>query len=436
MTDRSTISIPRALLSHYGRVNTHEAQEVLFGPSANIGHAALSHALRSSASDPATPRALCVSLPFCPVRCLNCENDAIITHDGSRIDRYLDGIEQEATLLTETLGFRPRLQQLHLAGGSPNYLQDRQLVRLMAILDDHFIITEDTEHSLDANPKSTSPSQLALLKALGFDRISLSIRDMDPRVQLAIGRTLSFDMIQDVFNSARDVGFRTIDTDILYGLPCQTEDGIQSTIDHIRQLSPDRIACFAFSRRAAASLSHQSALDHCTMPSLADKLAIFNSIVEGLSDDYEWIGLDSFAKPDDELAIAQREKRLHKSWVGYSHLPNVETHGLGTSAVTDLDDICVQNATQLASWAEALSNDEFPVRGGTLLGNNHRAQRDAIRALMCNMELHDYSALFDDDEWMEETWDKLAEQGLLTIDSGVMRISEEGRFVLPQILSS
>lgn len=435
MTSQNAPSIPRALLSHYGRVNTRNADEVLFGDSSDVGHQALSHALRSSSSDRTSPRALNVNLPFCPVRCLNCENDAIITHDGSKIDRYLDDIELEATLLTDTLGFRPRLQQLHLAGGSPNYLQDRQLVRLMAILEDHFIIDEGTEQSLDANPKRTSPSQLTLLKALGFDQITLSVRDMDPSVQLAIGRTMSFEMIHDVFDSARDAGFETIGTDVLYGLPCQTPEGMQRTIEKLQQLSPDRIACFAFSRRAATSLSHQSALDHCTMPSLADKLAIFNAIVEGLSDDYDWIGLDSFAKTGDQLAIAQREKRLFKSWMGYSHLPSAEVHGLGTSAISDLDTICVQNATKLSDWSEALDNDSFPVRGGTLLGDNDRMQRDAIRALMCNMELRDYSALFDDDAWKEETLSTLAEQGLLTIDAGVMRISEQGRFALPHMLA-
>jgi oxygen-independent coproporphyrinogen-3 oxidase len=433
MALNSEKNIPRALLNHYGRIGMHAAKPVLFDGPGTIGHQAFGEALQR-APDPDTRRALHINLPFCPVRCLNCENDSIITHDGRKIDRYIDGIEREAELLIATLGFRPRLQQIHLGGGSPNYLVDRQLVRLMGIVDEHFVIDDETEQSLDANPKRTSPSQLNLLRGLGFDRISLSIRDLDPSVQLAIGRTLSVDMIRDVFDNARDAGFKTIETDVMYGLPCQTTEGINRTLDALMALSPDRIACFAFSRKAAER-AHQSALDHCTMPSIADKLAIFNSIVRGLAGEYAWIGLDSFAKHDDELTVAQTEKRLFKSWTGYSHLPNAQAHGLGVGAISDLDDICVQNHADVGQWSDALDQEEFPIRGGTALGDHHRAQRDAIRALMCNMELHDYAALFDDSQWPEGTWKNYAQEGIVTIDDGVMRVTDEGRFMLPQILT-
>jgi oxygen-independent coproporphyrinogen-3 oxidase len=433
MTLNSEQGVPRALLRHYCRIGTHTAPPALFDATGTIGHQAFRQALRSE-PDADARRALHISLPFCPVRCLNCENDSIITHDGRKIDRYIDDIEREAELLVETLGFRPRLQQLHLGGGSPNYLVDRQLVRLMGIVDEHFVVDDETEQSLDANPKRTSLSQLNLLRGLGFDRISLSIRDLDPSVQLAIGRTLSVDMIRDVFDNARDAGFRTVGTDIMYGLPCQTTDGINRTLDALLALSPDRIACYAFSRKAAAR-AHQSALDHCTMPSIADKLAIFNSIVEGLAGEYAWIGLDSFAKHQDELSVAQAEKRLFKSWIGYSPLPNAQAHGLGVGAISDLDEICVQNHADVGQWSDALSHDEFPIRSGTPLGHHHRAQRDAIRALMCNMELHDYAALFDDSQWPEGTWKNYAQEGIVTIDDGVMRVTNEGRFMLPQLLA-
>jgi len=433
MATNGDFEIARALLDHYGRIGTPAAQPVLFNNAGAVGHQIFGQALRQD-PDPHAPRALHISLPFCPVRCLNCENDSIITHDGRKIDRYIDSIEREAELLVGTLGFRPRLQQIHLAGGSPNYLVDRQLVRLMGIVDEHFVVDEETEQSLDANPKRTSPSQLNLLRGLGFDRITLSIRDLDPSVQLAIGRTLSIEMIRDVFDNARDAGFETVGTDIMYGLPCQTTDGIRQTVDALMALSPDRIACFAFSRKAA-SRAHQSALDHCTMPSIADKLAIFNSIVEGLAGEYSWIGLDSFAKHGDELARAQADGRLFKSWVGYSHLPGAQAHGLGIGAISDLDEICVQNHTDVDQWSDALVQGEFPIRGGTALSHHHRAQRDAIRSLMCNMELEDYSVLFDDNHWPEGTWKRYAQEGIVTIDEGMMRVTEEGRFILPQLLA-
>lgn len=435
MSMSSAISVQRALLSRYGQASTHDAEAVLFASSNGIGHSAFSNALREGRSRRENPRSLHIGLPFCPVRCLNCDNNAVITHDPRQIDRYIDSLEDEVHLLRDTLGFKPRLQDLHLSGGSPNYLDDRQLVRLMAILDDNFVIDQDTVQSLDANPKRTSQNQLTLLHGLGFDQISFGVRDLDPTVQLAIGRTVSVEMIRGIFDDAREIGFKTIGTDLLYGLPCQTSEGISRTIDDLRKLSPDRIDCYAFSRRAD-SRAHQSALDHCTMPSLADKMALFNTVVEGLSEDYTWIGLDSFAKHDDALTLAQAEGRLYKAWTGYTHLPTVETHGLGTSAVSDLDDICVQNHTGLDAWQNAVDASEFPVRGGTLFDSRQRAQRDAIRTLMCNMELHDFASLFDDEQWADGSLEKFTSEGVVEIDDGVMRITDEGRYILPHMLAS
>lgn len=435
MASSSDISVPRALLSHYSRIGTTRAERTLFDRNNGVGPSDFAHALIFEGGRPELPRSLHINLPFCPVRCLNCDNDSVITHDATKIDRYIDGLEREIGLLVGAAGFKPQLQELHLGGGSPNYLNDRQLVRLMAMLEDHFRIDEDTDLSLDANPRRSSPSQLTLLKGLGFDRISFGIRDLDPRVQLAIGRTTSFDMIRDVFETARDIGFRSIGTDIHYGLPCQTTDGVKRTVNDLLALSPDRIACFAFTRHAAAR-AHQSALDHCAIPSLADKMVLFNTIVEGLVGEYDWVGLDCFARPDDELARAQAEGRLYKSWTGYSHLPTTEVYGLGTSAITDLEEICVQNHINLGRWTDAVDADEFPIRGGIRLEASHRAQRDAIRTLMCNMELSDYASLFQNAEDKEHTWEICAREGLVSISGNRMRVTDQGRYVLPHLLAN
>lgn len=435
MVTSSDISIPQALLSHYSRIGAARADKVLFDPGNGVGPSDFADALTVDRGNPEQRRTLHINLPFCPVRCLNCDNDSFITHDACKIDRYLDGLENEIGLLVQTIGFKPRLQELHLGGGSPNYLNDRQLVRLMAMLDEHFRIDDDTNTSLDANPKRSSPSQLALLKGLGFDRITFGLRDLDPSVQLAIGRTTSMDMIRDVFDTARDVGFRSIGTDIHYGLPCQTVDGIKRTVDNLLALSPDRIACFAFTRHAAAR-AHQSALDHCAIPSLADKMVLFNTVVEGLVSDYDWIGLDCFARHDDELAQAQAEGRLYRSWIGYSHLPTTELYGLGTSSISDLEDICVQNHTDLERWTDSVGSDVFPVRGGLRLSSTHRAQRDAIRTLMCNKGLSDYTSLFENAEDKENTWEVYAREGLVSISGDRMWVTDEGRYILPHLLAS
>ena len=434
MAHNRGIGIPDALISHYGHTVNGKAPGALFSPGDGLGADDLLDALQRSAGDPRRSRALVISLPFCPVRCLNCDNDAVITHDRRRIDQYLGRMAREMKMLVDAVGYRPRLQQLHQAGGSPNYLDELQLAALMSVVQEHFLIDDATDMSLDANPKRTSATQLQLLRGLGFDRISFGIRELDAAVQLAIGRTSSPEMVRDVFETARDAGFTTIGTDIVYGLPCQTSDGIRRTLDVLLSLAPDRIACYPFSRHAASRV-HQSALAHCMMPSLADKMALFNDVVEALSDDYEWIGIDSFALPDDDLSRAQAENRLHRSWLGYSHLPNAETHGMGTSAITDLDNICVQNHTTIEHWSEAIDDNRFAVRGGTRLDPDQRAQRDAVRALMCNQTLTGISALFRDSEVAAAQWDAFEREGLVTITGDSLRMTEAGRYALPHLLT-
>ncbi|MDJ0738577.1 MAG: radical SAM protein [Gammaproteobacteria bacterium] len=433
MSTTGSTGIPRTLLSHFAYTGTAHTEETLFGSDNPMDPQTFADALARSGLRTDAPRALYVHLPFCPVRCLNCEQNAVITHDAAKIDRYLAGLEQEARMTLHTLGYRPRLQRLHLGGGSPNYLNERQLVGLMAIIDEHFIIDDETDASLDANPRRCSPSQLALLRGLGFDRIYFGLRELDPAVQLAIGRTTSIAMLRDVFDTARDVGFATLGTDVQYGLPCQTGDGVKRTIDSLLSLSPDRITCSAFTRRTA-NQAHQNALDHCTLPSLADKMVLFNTIVKGLADAYAWIGLDNFAKHGDELTLAQQEHRLHKSWLGYSSLPSGDVLGLGTNAISDLDEICVQNHVDVRPWQQSVDAGQFPVRGGFRLTSRQRTQRDAIRALLCNLELHDYSDLFaDDDE--ESTWNGYADQGLVAITQDTLRVTDEGRYFLPHLLA-
>ncbi len=435
MPANSNLDVPNALISRYSHIGSGDVNDALFCPQNGVDQKQYRKALSESDDAANTPGSLYVHLPFCPVRCLNCDNNAVITHDTAPVDRYLDTLEHELHLVTDTTGTARPLQQLHLGGGSPNYLNDRQLVRLMAIVDEHFCIDDDTELSMDANPRRSSPSQLALLRSLGFERVFFGIRELDPQVQLAIGRTTSPDMVRDVFETAREAGFRTIGVDVMYGLPCQTEDGLKRTLDNLLALSPDRIACVSFTRKAAQRV-HQTAIDRCAVPSLADKLVLFNALVQGLTGDYDWIGLDNFAKPDDELAKAQAEHRLHRSWLGYSHLPPTDLFGIGTNAISDFKDLCVQNHLTLEPWHESVGEGAFPIRGGIRLSTEQRQQRDAIRELMCNMELKDYSALMDRDESVEATWTGYAEDGLLSITSESMRLTHEGRYLLPHLLAS
>eukprot|EP00579_Thalassiosira_antarctica_P024236 CAMPEP_0201984746 /NCGR_PEP_ID=MMETSP0904-20121228/84544_1 /ASSEMBLY_ACC=CAM_ASM_000553 /TAXON_ID=420261 /ORGANISM="Thalassiosira antarctica, Strain CCMP982" /LENGTH=288 /DNA_ID=CAMNT_0048538209 /DNA_START=76 /DNA_END=939 /DNA_ORIENTATION=- len=220
-----------------------------------------------------------VHLPFCPSRCLTCDHQTSVSHDHKEIDRYLDTLEIEIQLVTDHLGRGRHLQQLHLGGGTPNYLSEVQLVRLVDMLDKYFSIDAQTESSLDANAQRASMSQLSLLHGLGFRTLNIELRDLDPTVQKALGRHQSVSVVRDVFDNARQVGFDTVSTDLVYGLPMQSVASVQRTLDSLLELNPDRISCFTYSRRANL-FQHQRAIDAQQMPSVADKVAIFSRIVD------------------------------------------------------------------------------------------------------------------------------------------------------------
>jgi oxygen-independent coproporphyrinogen-3 oxidase len=432
MTPRQTADLPRVIIGRYSQIGSATRNDCVFGQRTEVSAEHYREALVASASKPGR-KALYVHLPFCPVRCLDCNSNTVVTHNRKHIDDYLDHLSRELDLLTRATGPRIELQQLHLGGGSPNYLSESQLLRLMGMIDDAFVRDEQTFGSLSANPRRTSPSQLALLTALGFDSISFGLRDLDLSVQAALGRRTSFSTLADVFQLARDTGFATVGTDILYGVPCQTTDGIRRTVDRLLELSPDHIACNAFNRHANER-PHQSAIDQCRVPSLADKLAQFNCIVQLLSHDYEWIGLDNFAKPGHVLAEAQAENRLSKNWIGYSHMPATDLYGIGTNAISDVEGICVQNQLEIDPWQSALLQNELPIRGGLSLTDEDRRYRHEIQHLVCNGELGDDAQLFDHLEDPSSSWSHFVRDGLLTVTSDKVRLSDQGRFLLPHLL--
>jgi oxygen-independent coproporphyrinogen-3 oxidase len=370
-----------------------------------------------------------VRLPFCPSRCLNCDHHTTVTHNGDAIDEYIVGLEREVSLVTDRIGRGLSLTQLHLGGGTPNYLSDTQLVQLMDVLDRHFHIGSDTDASLEANPKRCSSSQLALLAGLGFRMIDLQIRDLDQDVQLAIGRAHSLPVLQDVIDCARSEGFRTIGMDLVYGLPMQSVDSVRTTAQRMVDLAPDRIACQTFSRRPEV-FKHQRALDPEGQPSLADKVAMFNVASETLMDNgYEWIGLDCFARDEDPLAKAKASGQLFRNWVGYTTSSCGNLLGFGADAVSQLDEANIQNQVHLGAWREALDRGELPVCTGERLSAAEQRDQRALNTLLCNLELHDYDALLDGDSRM---LDELARQGFVTISDDKVEVTEYGRFALHQ----
>ncbi|WP_439106997.1 radical SAM protein [Congregibacter sp.] len=373
-----------------------------------------------------------IHLPFCPSRCLSCDHQTTVSHDHKQIDRYLDKLEVEVELVTEHLGKGRRLQQLHLGGGTPNYLSEVQLVRLVDILDKHFTIDAQTESSLEANAQRASVAQLSLLHGLGFRTLNLELRDLDPTVQQALGRHQSLPVIRDVVDNARQIGFETIATDLVYGLPMQSAASVQRTVDELLALAPDRISCYTYSRRANL-FQHQRAIDSAQLPSIADKVAIFSRIVDKFcGSDYEWIGLDCFAREQDSISEAHRNGTLHRNWIGYTAQSGRGVIGFGSSSMTDLSSICVQNHANIDQWSESIERGELPMSAAARLSPNVRARRHALSDLMCNLHLNDDQHTLLDPNQEYPAIKALTEEGLIEVEGNRLTMTEAGRYTLHQ----
>ena len=427
--NNSVVGAAAQLITSTAGQRKQPAAEPSFSGASAVGSADYAEALSRQPRHTAVPAAVYLHLPFCPSRCLSCDHNTSVNHDPATIDRYLDALERELSMVTALSGIRRPVAQLHVGGGTPNYLSERQLVRLASLVDTHFALQPDAEVSLEANPARATPGQLELLAGLGFKTIHFELRDLNPVVQRSIGRAHSGAMIRDVFANAREAGLRTIAMDLLYGLPGQSQATIRQTVAEALALQPDRVACYAFSRRAE-SFQHQRAIDPDSMPSLGDKLALFNAIAEGFeSAGYVWVGLDSFVRPGDPLALAQSESRLRRNWIGYTQHETRDLFGFGSSAISELDGLCVQNHVDIARWQASLSDGEFPVRGGVRLDARQQRRRDAMTQLMCNMSLRDYAALQDIPEGPGSLAD-YERNGLVRVNGDAVSITPEGRFVL------
>lgn len=373
-----------------------------------------------------------VHIPFCPVRCLNCECNVTVTHDSAAIDRYLDALQTEVSLVVERIGSNRQVNRLHIGGGSPNYLSDSQLVRLVSILEQSFGLDASTTLSLVANARHTSSSQLSLLRGLGFTRINFPTRDVDPEVQLAIGRVQSFDMLREVFDSARHAGFESVGTDISYGLPKQSTQTMRRSVKLLKLLAPDQISCKPFTRMIDA-FPHQLAIADSQAPSLADKLALLNVVVEELtSDEYAWIGLDFFTRREDPLHQAQLEQKLRRNWLGYTLDETNNVLGFGTHSVSEVGSVCVQNHFGVRSWHESLAANRLPIRSGIRMTSTDKRYRHALTNLMCNLESADCEALLELEDDSGRI-DHYHDRGLVEIEGDRIAITPQGRMLLPQL---
>ncbi|MEL0153641.1 MAG: radical SAM protein, partial [Halieaceae bacterium] len=349
-----------------------------------MAHLTLANAISNSK---AKASGLYVHIPFCPSRCLSCDHLALVEHDSAVIDNYLEVLTSEMALMAQASHVPIRLNRLHIGGGSPNYLEDIQLATLMAGIHSAFEITSDAEISMEVNPRRTSRAQFELLQGLGIRNLNLEVRDVDSKVQNELGRTQSFSLLEDVYGMARDMNFDSVTMDFLFGLPGQTSSSVKDSVAMIAELGPDVLLCQQYTRRPH-QFPHQAAIDESAMPSLAEKLAIFNSVVVGLENrGYEWIGLNAFVKQGHPLASAQQNRTLEYNTLGYSAVKSEQTLGAGIGAVSEIDDVVAQNYVDLDAWKIAVKQGHLATQVLVETSEFELARRSVMRRLMCNVSV-------------------------------------------------
>lgn len=334
-------------------------------------------------SRPQAPLSLYVHIPFCESICYYCACNKVITKHHERSADYLDALETELGLVAESLGTGRPVSQLHFGGGSPTFLSDDELTRVMASLGGVFRLTPDSEVSIEVDPRTVTPARLAHFRGLGFNRLSFGVQDFDPDVQKAVHRDQSFDLVQALMRSARDLGFGSINADLIYGLPKQTPQSFARTVRQMGDLRPDRIALYAYAHLPERFKPQRRILE-ADLPTPAQRVAMLGGAIDGfLSRDYCYIGMDHFALPTDSLAEARREARLHRNFQGYSTQPDCDLVALGVSAIGHVGAAYYQNAKTLPEYYESLAQRRLPVVRGHASSADDLVRRYVIMALMC-----------------------------------------------------
>ncbi|MDX1644953.1 MAG: oxygen-independent coproporphyrinogen III oxidase [Thermoanaerobaculia bacterium] len=336
-------------------------------------------------ADSDAPLSLYVHIPFCRKHCDFCACHVIATPHRTVAEQYLDYLEREIAIVAGRLPHRRDLIQIHWGGGTPTYLSSAEVERLYRALERHFDVLEGAEIGIEVDPRVTTREHLLSLAELGFNRLSMGVQDPDDEVQQAIGRGQTWSETVELIESAREIGFSEgINCDLVYGLPRQRQESWEESLDDVIELRPDRLAVYSFAFVPWMKFN-QKRLTTDDFPSPKEKLELYLAALNRfLAAGYEPIGMDHFALPDDELAVAARQGRLERNFMGYTVKPVSTMIGLGVSAIGDLEGAYFQNEKKLSTYYAALDRDRLPIERGRLLDDDDLLRRDVIMQIMCN----------------------------------------------------
>jgi oxygen-independent coproporphyrinogen-3 oxidase len=333
------------------------------------------------------PLSLYFHIPFCNTICYYCACNKIITKDHGRSAKYLKYLAKEIAMQAAALDGGHQVTQLHLGGGTPTFLSHDEMRQLLASVREHFTLVPNGEYSIEVDPRKVDFATVELLAELGFNRMSVGVQDFAEDVQKAVNRIQSFDETQLVIDAARANGFKSISLDLIYGLPKQNVISFNRTLEQVLEISPDRISLYSYAHLPGL-FKPQRRISVNDMPSADAKLQLLQLGIRRLTEaGYVYIGMDHFAKPDDELTVAQRQGRLHRNFQGYSTHAECDMLSFGVSAIAKIGPIYAQNVKTLDEYYDALDRDELPVLRGIELTADDLLRRAVIQALMCHFEL-------------------------------------------------
>ncbi len=404
----------------------------------NFSHDARAHAGRlGERTASAGPLSIYIHIPFCDTICYYCACNKIITKDYARADAYVDTLLREMAMKAALVKGSREVAQLHLGGGTPTFLNDAQMARLIEGLRSHFRLSDSAQCSIEMDPRGVSAARIAHLGSLGFNRISVGVQDFDPVVQRAVNRIQSVEETEIVLNAARDNGFVSTGIDLIYGLPGQTPDSFDATLATLVRLAPDRVAIYHYAHLPKQFMP-QRRIDETMLPGLEVRPQLLRLAIDRLHEaGYVHVGMDHFARPDDELAKAQRHGRLQRNFQGYSTHAGCDLVGLGVSAISRVGASFAQNHRTMESWTQAIDDGQLPVMRGLDMTPDDSVRSAVIGALMCHFELSieaiesayaiDFRKYFAP-ELQELT--ELEEAGLLTLEPDWIVITPRGRLLV------
>jgi oxygen-independent coproporphyrinogen-3 oxidase len=379
-------------------------------------------------AQPGARLSLAVSLPFCPSLDLACDRASIV---GQRVEEYSSGLIAEIRSLAAHLGPKKSLQSIHVFGAAANDISDITIGQIFSVILDLFDLASDTEISFELDPRRTSRSQLGFLRGLGVTELKLQVRDMDPTVQDAIGRYQSAELLEDVIQVGRDLGFESIGVDQIFGLPCQTPETFASSLESLISLAPDWVECYQFVKRAR-HFPHQAALLDEKLPSLADKLTMYNTLNECMdSAELTPLGLNLFVQPTHRLATAFIDGDLSLNAYGYHCHESTAVLGVGLAAISELPGMVLQNSGSAELWQQSVAHSLLTEKMGLVNDNEQIEFRQLLRQLMCNQPVN---LAAGEKPLAEQRLAVLVESGLVEYRQDKIGITEYGREWLPQLL--